>query len=167
MEFTRQHVEHIVGRHHALARKFEALKGKFEGITAGTVETLEVSAGALLGGVIDGRWGSKEKGLPTLMHIPITLGGGILLNVLGHFDVAGKEWSPHLCNIGNGVLASYLSSVGFHFGQNWQQTGRFLGAKKTAGQFGTSTVAGDVDKAAELMDRIAPAQRVQQAQPAG
>lgn len=132
MEFTRQHVEHIVGRHHQLARKFEALKGKFEGITAGTIETLEVSAGALAGGVIDGRWGSKDKGLPSIMHIPVTLGAGLALNVLGHFDVAGKQWSPHLCNVGNGLLASYLSSVGFHFGQNWQARGSLFAKKGSA-----------------------------------
>lgn len=132
MEFTRQHVEHIVGRHHALARKFEALKGKFEGITAGTVETLEVSAGALLGGVIDGRFGSKEKGLPSLMHIPVTLGAGLALNVLGHFDAAGKQWSQHLCNVGNGLLAAYLSSVGFHFGQSWQARGSLFSKKSPA-----------------------------------
>ena len=107
MEFTRQHVEHIVGRHHALARKFEALKGKFEGITAGTVETLEVSAGALLGGVIDGRWGSKEKGLPTLMHIPITLGGGILLNVLGPIIVYTTLTIPSVM-----LLEAFLSFLG-------------------------------------------------------
>lgn len=161
MEFTRQHVEHIVGRHHALARKFEALKGKFEGITAGTVETLEVSAGALLGGVIDGRFGSKDKGLPSLMHVPVTLGAGLLLNVAGHFDAAGKQWSAHLCNIGNGLLAAYLSSVGFHFGQNWQARGSLFSKKGAAAL--PAAASGSIGEQ-QMADIIANLQRA--AQPA-
>lgn len=156
MDFTRQHVEHAVKRAHHFQGKFESIREKLEGVTQGTVETLEVSAGALLGGVIDGRMGKGS--LPTIMHVPITLGAGIVLNVLGHFNVAGKQYSAHWCNVGNGFLANYLSHVGFQFGKNWQDRGSLFSKKSTAALPAAAAGSLGEDQMAQILQRLQQAQ---------
>lgn len=162
MELARQHVDHLMNRIRSLGGKVEHLRewrerhqhkaGKFVG---GLVGTGEVVAGALLGGAIDGRWGSKEKGLPSIGGVPVTLGLGLLFNAAGHATLAGGEWSHHLCNVGNGVLGSYFSNVGFHYGRRVKASGHwFFPTKKTtntavSGQVHQSQVAATVERLAQ------------------
>lgn len=166
MELARQHVDHFLNRIRSLSGKLEQARewkekhkestGKFVG---GLVGTGEVIAGAMLGGAIDGRWGSKEKGVPTIGHIPVTLGMGLLFNVAGHAGIAGREWSHHLCNVGNGVLASYFSSVGFHYGHNVKKSGHwFFPTSKPS----NAAVSGQVHQA----QVAAAVERIQQARAA-
>jgi hypothetical protein len=162
MELARQHVDHLLNRIRSLGGKVEHLRewrekhqhkaGRFVG---GLVGTGEVVAGALLGGAIDGRWGSKEKGLPMIANIPVTLGLGLLFNVAGHANLAGNEWSHHICNIGNGVLGSYFSNVGFHYGRRVKASGHwFFPTKKV-----NAAVSGQVhqDQMASVASRLAQA----------
>lgn len=120
------HVHHLAHRAHSLHRRLEALREKLSGTTARAVRTLEVSAAALAGGVIQGKAGPEGA---HLFHVPIDLGLGLALNVLGYFDAAGDEYSEHLNNLGDGFLASYLSNVGFGWGNSWRTTGKLFGAK--------------------------------------
>ena len=116
----------IAHRAHSLHRRLEKMREKLSGTTAKAVRTLEVSAAALAGGVIQGKAGPEGA---HLFHVPVDLGLGLALNVLGYFDAAGDEYSDHLNNLGDGFLASYLSNVGFGWGNTWRTTGKLFGPK--------------------------------------
>lgn len=129
-ELARNHVDHLLHRIKHLGEKLADMsdRGTVAKVKHGVIGTGEIAIGAMIGGVIDGRWGSREKGLPTFMHVPITLGTGLLLNIVGMSDVFGKEWSHHLCNVGAGVLANYFSHIGLHYGKRVQKSGEWFGS---------------------------------------
>jgi hypothetical protein len=119
----------IAHRAHSLSRRLEKMREKLSGTTAKAVRTLEVSAAALAGGVLQGKAGPEGA---HIFHVPVDLGLGLALNVLGYFDAAGDEYSDHLNNLGDGFLASYLSNVGFGWGNTWRTTGKLFGPKAAA-----------------------------------
>ncbi len=122
--------------HQALAhthKEKEHYKKKWEGIkeslgskveSVGTL--LEVSAGAFVGGLAEGRLDQ-----PTFMHIPLNLLGGIVATGLGVAGAAGRA-SSHLTNFGTGLVSSYAASAGFKFGNTWRGTGSLGVALKGA-----------------------------------
>ncbi len=117
-DFSERHVHHIAQHAHRVHRKHEALKAKFKGFTERFVSTLEVGAGAYLGGVLEGRTNDGK-----VLHVPINLGAGLLALAAAHLDLAGREWSGHLNNLGNGFVASYAGRAGYHFGEKWLHEG--------------------------------------------
>jgi hypothetical protein len=119
---TEEHLHHMAKRHHATMKKLDGLRDKFSGITERFVGTIEVGAGAWLGGAIEGRTGGG-----TVLRVPINLGVGALLLVAGHLDLAGDQWSGHLNNLGNGLIGSYVSATGYAFGKRWRETGKLFG----------------------------------------
>lgn len=127
---TREHVAHLHSRASALHKRVESLKARTEAMTQKFVRTLEVSAGAAVAGVIQGKAGPEGA---HVMGVPVDLGAGLALNVLGYFDAAGKH-SDHLNNLGDGLLAGYVSQVGFGIGTKWRTTGKLLGGTATASQ---------------------------------
>ena len=136
---THEYVAHLHKRGQSLYKRLEALKEKLSGTTAKAVRTLEVSTAAVVGGVIQGKGGPDGA---KFMHVPIDLGAGLLLNLLGYFDAAGDEYSDHLNNFGDGFLAAYMSGLGFSVGQNWRATGKFsLGLQKQVQQLAAPTAA--------------------------
>lgn len=110
-------IKHLADQvaHHK--RKHQDLLGKVEGATATAVRTLELGAGAFLGGALEGK---TQQG--KFLHVPINLLGGVAAIGAGMLDLAG-DWSPHLATLGEGMVASYASSVGYAFGQRWQAGG--------------------------------------------
>jgi len=155
------HVHHLAHRAHSLHRRLEALRDKLSGTTARAVRTLEVSAAALAGGVIQGKAGPEGA---HLFHVPVDLGLGLALNVLGYFDAAGEEYSEHLNNLGDGFLASYLSNVGFGWGNTWRTTGKLFGPKAAPMPLpppgAPPMVQGEVseDRIREIMERVRAAE---------
>ncbi len=127
---THEHVQHLHRRGQQLHQRLTALKEKLSGTTARAVRTLEVATAATLAGVIQGKAGPSGATLPVI-GVPVDLGAGLLLNLLGYFDAAGDEYSEHLNNFGDGFLAAYLSNLGFSMGNNWRTTGKLLPAKAT------------------------------------
>ena len=119
---TEEHLHHMARRHHATMKTLDGLREKFGGITQRTVSTLEMGAGAWLGGTIEGRTGGASLG-----PLPINLGVGVLLLAAGHLDLAGDKYSDHLNNIGNGFIGSYLAATGYAFGKRWKETGKMFG----------------------------------------
>jgi hypothetical protein len=148
---TRAHIEHLHGRVQHLHKRATAMKERAEEMTEKFVRTLEVSAGAMVAGVVEGKAGPDGA---HVMGVPVNLGGGLALNVLGYFGAAGKQ-SHHLNNLGDGMLAAYVSSVGFGIGSKWRTTGKLLGGSQpaTAAQ-GTLSDA----QMAQLVERIAARQ---------
>lgn len=117
-----EHLRHLANRHAHAMKKFDALRGKFAGLTKGVVSTLETGAGAWIGGAIEGRTGGG-----TVLKVPINLGVGALLLAAGHLDLAGDQYSDHLNNLGNGFIGSYVAATGYAFGKRWLETGKVFG----------------------------------------
>ena len=122
MNITEEHLHHMARRHHATMKKLDGMRAKFAGFTSKFVSTVETSAGAWLGGAIEGRTGGASIG-----PLPINLGVGALLLVGGHTNLAGAQYSEHLNQLGNGFIGSYLAATGYAFGKRWKDTGKILG----------------------------------------
>jgi len=97
-----------------LAERAKSLREKAESSMEQVVATMEVAAGAFGMGVLNGRLGGVE-----IAGVPLDLGAGVLSHVLGHLGVAGKA-STHVHNLGNGMLASYMTRLGLGVGKRME-----------------------------------------------
>lgn len=153
---TEEHLHHMAKRHHHISKKFDALRDKFAGMTERAVRTVEVGAGAFLGGVLEGR---TDGG--TVLHVPMNLGVGIALSAAGYLDLAGEEYSKHLNNFGDGFIGSYVGSKGYAFGQNWRNTGKLFGGGQ--GALPAAAASGELSDAqmAAVVERMRQASAAQ------
>lgn len=103
---SKAHLTKAQERINSLQNRIAKFRDHAEKTTEKVVRSVEVGASALTVGIIQGRVGSVE-----VMGVPFELGAGVALNLLGYFGAAGK-FSDHLCNLGDGALASYLTTVG-------------------------------------------------------
>jgi hypothetical protein len=78
------------------------------------IQTTEVGVAAFGMGVLRGRFGESLN----LLGVPIDLGAGVLLHVLGFMGAAGKQYDEHLHNFGDGMLAAYLTVLGAGIGDS-------------------------------------------------
>ncbi len=120
-----EHIRHVVRGRNALQRRLDSIQERLAGTTEKVIRTATVGGAAAIGGVIQGKAGPAGA---HIFHIPVDLGLGVGLNLLGYFKAAGKQ-SHHLNNAGDGFLASFLSSLGFGWGNTWRERGTFFGAK--------------------------------------
>ena len=144
MNVTEQHLHHMAKRHHSTMRKFDALRERLSGMTEHAVRTLEVGAGAWLGGLVEGRTNNG-----TLGPVPINLAAGLTLSALGFLDVAG-DYSEHLNSFGAGFLGSYAASHGYAFGKRWRETGKLLPSKAAAAPLPTPSPEAMAQMAAQM-----------------
>jgi hypothetical protein len=80
-------------------------------------QTLEVSSAALGMGVLSGRYGAlRIPGTP----VPLDLVIGVALHGLGLAGAVSKQYTDHLHNFGDGVLAAYATKLGAGFGVSWR-----------------------------------------------
>lgn len=107
------------------ATRYEQLKGKIAGIKKKTehvvekfVRTTEVSGAAFAMGIANGRSNDPEG--VSIGGVPIDLGAGLALEVLGYLGAAGKH-SDHLNNLGDGCLAHYAAIMGRGVGTTWKE----------------------------------------------
>lgn len=124
MSAAEEHVHHLVRRNESLQAKIERLKAKGESVARHGVETLEICAGAAIGGLLQGM--SKNPDGPKLFHVPADLGLGLGLLVAGGLEVAGKEYSDHVSNLGKGFLAAYATDFGHAVGTRKKESGSFF-----------------------------------------
>jgi hypothetical protein len=118
---TEEHLHHMARRHHATMQKLDTIREKITGFSRHAFGTLEVGAGAWAGGVFEGRFNGWALG-----PLPGNLLAGVALLVAGHVKLA-KDYSEHLTNFGNGLLASYTAAVGYNFGKNWREGKKLFG----------------------------------------
>jgi hypothetical protein len=140
-------------------KQLDGLREKFSGITERFIGTVEVGAGAWLGGAIEGRTAGG-----TVMKVPINLGVGALLLAAGHLELAGSQWSGHLNHLGNGFIGSYVAATGYAWGKKWKETGKLFGHHSWSQAYGGEmapppAVHGDLSEA----QMAAIVQRMQQA----
>lgn len=114
------------------ATRYEQLKGKIAGIrkkaehvTEKFVRTVEVSGAAFAMGVANGR--SHDPEGVNIAGVPVDLGAGLALEVLGYMGAAGKH-SDHLNNLGDGCLAHYAAVLGRGVGVTWKEKALHGGA---------------------------------------
>src|SRR4029077_12944206 len=141
---TEEHLHHMARRHHATMKKLDGLREKFSGITERFVGTIEVGAGAWLGGAVEGRTGGG-----TVLKVPINLGLGAVLLAAGHLDLGGTQESGDLNNLGNGFIGSYVAATGYAFGKRWKETGKLFGGHSWSQPYGEvgPAVHGDLSEA--------------------
>ncbi len=155
MNFTAEHAQHLIKKTKSMSQRLEAMKERFSGVTAKVVQTAGIGLGAFAGGVIQGKAGPEGA---TFVHVPIDLGAGLVLNVLGAMKVAGAH-SEHLNNVGDGLIGAYLTTMGFNFGKSWHDTGKLFGHKDQAslpGGASKAAVSGAIgpDQMAEILARV-------------
>ncbi len=154
MDYT-EHVRHLHKSRGSWMQRAIDLRERLTSPVSKVVKTAEVGAGALLGGVIQGKAGPQGA---TIAHIPIDLLAGAALNAAAMFHVAGKENSSHLGNVGDGLIAAYLSDLGFKIGKKWHEDGHLFGhggGQLPAGG-ATPKVSGALspDQLAEIVHRV-------------
>lgn len=106
MAITKQEAKHAVKRLEGLKTRIASIRKRAEQTTEKFIRTAETGGAAFTMGMIQGRTGGIE-----VVGVPLELGLGIGLNVLGYFGGAGKH-SDHLNNLGDGCLAAYLTMLG-------------------------------------------------------
>jgi hypothetical protein len=116
-------------RYETLKTKVASIKKKAEHVTEKFVRTVEVSGAAFAMGVANGRSNDPEG--VNVAGVPVDLGAGISLQILGYLGAAGKH-SDHLNNIGDGCLAHYAAVLGRGVGVTWKEKGTLGGGAQGA-----------------------------------
>ena len=121
---TAEHLHHMAKRHHATMQKVVVIQDRVAAITKRSVSSLEVGAGAWLGGLLEGRTGGMSLG-----PVPLNLAAGLALVAGGAVISAGRAapYGDHLHDLGNGLIGSYLAGAGYAFGKRWKETGKPFG----------------------------------------
>jgi len=100
---------HLSRLHHsarlAMARG-DRIRKRAEGAIEQGVCALEVGAASFGFGVVQGRTGGVK-----VVGVPLDLGAAVILHLAGFTGIAGKM-ADHAHSLGNGALASYLTSLG-------------------------------------------------------
>lgn len=108
--------------------------------------TLEVAAGAFLGGAMEGKTAGKAIG-----PVPLNLLAGVVTWGAGHFGLVGDH-SHHLQNLGDGMIGSYAAATGYAWGKRWHETGKMFGHGAPAMPLAGPAVQGELSPA--QMDQI-------------
>lgn len=116
-------------RYEQLKTKVAGIRKKAEHVTEKFVRTVEVSGAAFAMGVANGR--SHDPEGVNIGGVPIDLGAGIGLEILGYLGAAGKH-SDHLNNLGDGCLAHYAAVLGRGVGVTWKEKGHLGGGANPA-----------------------------------
>jgi hypothetical protein len=117
---TEEHLHHMARRHHATMRQLDAHKERWGGILGRGINTLEYGFAAWIGGAIEGK---TDGGTLPFIKLPWNLAGGLIFMGLGHW-LADKTPGPHLSNLGNGLLGSFVAAEGYAFGQRLKGGGK-------------------------------------------
>lgn len=124
MKITKADASRAMDRLASVKNRIAKVQREAEERVEQVVRTFEVAGTAFGIGVMQGRTGGIE-----VVGIPLELGGGLLLEVLGHLDFAGKM-SGHLINVGDGALAAYATTLGRGVGQEWSDKAAHHGGSK-------------------------------------
>lgn len=136
------------------ASRYEQLKGKIAGIkkkaehvTEKFVRSVEVTGASFAMGVANGRSNDPEG--VNVAGVPVDLGAGLALTVLGYMGAAGKH-SDHLNNLGDGCLAHYGAVLGRGVGVTWKEKSLGGGAQGALKSSGTRLTPEEMHAAAAL-----------------
>jgi hypothetical protein len=105
------HLHQMARRHHATMKKLDGTRERFAGFTRRGISTIEMGAGAWVGGLMDGKLQWTVS--PSLIL-------GINLILLDYIGISPRD-SAHYGNFGNGFLAGPLARAGYRFGQRMRE----------------------------------------------
>lgn len=140
LTLSRGHLGSAISQAHRVHSRARAALEKMHHTTRTVVRTAEVSGAAFAFGLLQGRLpATKQK----VLGVPVDLGSAVLLHVFG-FAGLGGDYSGHLHNLGDGVLASYTNKQGILLGSEM--------AKKAALKAGVSGALEDGLEGESLSD---------------
>lgn len=105
-------VHHVLGNLHRAHGRARAALEKMHDVTRTAFRTAEVGASAFGFGMLQGRLPADKQ---HVMGVDIGLGSAVVLHVLGYAGIGG-DYAGHLHAIGDGALASFLTSQGIKMG---------------------------------------------------
>jgi hypothetical protein len=108
-QVTKQQAEEWRNRAERLMARAKNITEKSEETVGQVIRTMEVGGAAFAAGVLKGRYGTVE-----VAGVPADLGASAGLHLVGFFG--GGKYKEHLHSLGDGVLASYLTTVGAGIG---------------------------------------------------
>jgi hypothetical protein len=110
MHLSQAEIGELRVRAERLAARAKTMTAKAEAAVEHLVQSVEIGGAAFALGIINGRFDAPEP-----MGVPLDLGTGVALHLLGFLGVGGK-FTEHLHNFADGALASYLVTLGFSVG---------------------------------------------------
>ena len=108
-QISRAQTDAWKARAERLMTRAKAITEKSEETVGQVIRTMEVGGAAFAAGVLKGRYGTVE-----IAGIPADLGATAMLH--GVAFLGGGKYKEHLHSFGDGVLASYLTTVGAGIG---------------------------------------------------
>lgn len=104
----------IENKYTSARKAVQKVRAEAQETVMSVVRSVEVGGTAFSFGIVNGRWGRPE-----LLGVPVDLGGSMVLHSLGF--LLDKELAGHLHNLGDGAMASYLTSLGTGIGAKMLQ----------------------------------------------
>lgn len=98
-------------------KKLALYKDKADSVVERGVRMVEIGGAAFAWGVAKGKTGGID-----FLGVPLDLWAGLGLNALGFVGVGG-HYGDHLHNLGNGSLASFMTTLGAQIGDDWRLKG--------------------------------------------
>ena len=141
MNFGPEHFRHMASRLKQAATRAAKWEAKGERAAHYGFTTAEVTGGAFLAGVVQGRAGDEGA---HILHIPAEIVGGAALLAAGWTNFFGK-YSDHVANVGIGALAAFAAGKGFGVGKHWHDTGSLFGGGAPASLPAGTVVKGELD----------------------
>lgn len=124
--------ERLMARAKSITEKSEETVGQ-------VIRTMEVGGAAFAAGVVKGRYGTVE-----VAGVPADLAAAAMLHGVGF--LGGGKYKEHLHSLGDGVLASYLTTVGAGIGDRMLRESQSAASSTTVAPT-TTTASGDAAQA--------------------
>lgn len=125
MHLSQAEIGELRQRAERLAARAKTMTAKAEAAVEHLVQTVEIGGAAFALGIINGRFDAPEP-----LGVPLDLGAGVAMHLLGFLGVAGK-FTDHLHNFADGALASYLVTLGFNVGDKMRQNAGLAAASRS------------------------------------
>jgi len=114
MQLSLRALENLESKYQATKKQVARIREEAAESVMTVVRSAEIQSTAFAMGVVNGRWGRPE-----LLGVPVDLLMGLTGHTLGF--VIGEEAGPHLHNLADGALASYVTTLGVGIGQKMLQ----------------------------------------------
>jgi len=114
MKLSLSQLSNLESKYTSAKKSVQRVREEAQATVMQVVRTVEVGGTAFSFGIVNGRWGRPE-----FVGVPVDLLTSIGLHGLGF--VLDKEAAPHLHNLGDGALASYLTALGTGIGAKMLQ----------------------------------------------
>lgn len=151
-EIGHEHLHHMAKRLHHANMQVERVTAKVNGIAKKAADTGVTVGSAWLGGALEGVTGGSTV---PLINMPWNLFLGLVFTGFSHYTKVSDRipgGGRQLGNIGEGLLSSWTSAVGYHWGKGWKDSGFKLWGRKSLSAPYSGLGANDVIAGQQLSD---------------